>query len=113
MYYIKLNPKEDGLKKSWGGNVYVNPPYSKLKQWVIKSIQEAKKGNKILMLIPSRTDTKAFELLYEYGCTFIFIKGRLHFNDCKNAAPFPSMLVLLTGKRNKIVLINRKEIEDD
>ena len=42
------------------------------------------------------------------------MKDLKHYNyDCKNAAPFPSMLVLLTGKRNKVVLINRKEIEDD
>lgn len=46
------------------------------------------------MLIPARTDTKAFHE-YIYGKAEIrFIKGRLYFNDGKGRAPFPSMVVI-------------------
>lgn len=46
------------------------------------------------MLIPARTDTKAFHR-YIYNIAEIrFIKGRLHFNNSTNSAPFPSMIVI-------------------
>ena len=91
-----LGGSVDGLAIEWGQNCFVNPPYSDLKKWVDKSIEEAKKGKSILLLIPSRTDTKAFRKLYLYGCLFVFVQGRLKFNDLK-CAPFPSMFVKLCG----------------
>ena len=46
------------------------------------------------MLIPSRTDTKAFHE-YIYGKAEIrFIRGRLKFGGSTNNAPFPSMVVI-------------------
>lgn len=86
----------DGLKIDWGKSNFVNPPYSQLKRWIEKSIQEHAKGRRVLLLIPARTDTKAFKLLFEYGSIITFISGRLRFNEA-NSAPFPSMLVDLIG----------------
>jgi hypothetical protein len=34
------------------------------------------------------------------GVKVRFIKGRLKFGGCKNAAPFPSMIVVFRGKKN-------------
>jgi site-specific DNA-methyltransferase (adenine-specific) len=46
------------------------------------------------MLIPARTDTKAFHE-YIYGKAEIrFVKGRLKFGGSQNSAPFPSMVVV-------------------
>lgn len=53
------------------------------------------------MLIPARTDTRWFHD-YIYGKAEIrFIKGRLRFNDGKQGAPFPSMIVIY-GNQNKV-----------
>ena len=90
----------DGLNIDWKIKNFVNPPYSQLKKWIIKAIQENKKKKEVVLLIPSRTDTKAFELLYKHGCNFVFIIGRLHFNE-GNSAPFPSVLVTLRGDQKK------------
>jgi hypothetical protein len=50
------------------------------------------------MLLPARTDTKWFHD-YIYGKSQIrFIRGRLKFGGCTNAAPFPSMVVIFDGK---------------
>ena len=50
------------------------------------------------MLLPARTDTKAFHE-YIYGKAEIrFIRGRLKFGGSKNSAPFPSMVVVYKGK---------------
>lgn len=88
--------EDDGLKQDWSGHrVFVNPPYSKLKDWVKKCAEEAEKGTFICMLIPARTDTKAFhEYIYSNELAdYELLKGRLKFGDSKNSAPFPSMLV--------------------
>ncbi len=86
----------DGLAIEWGKSNFVNPPYSKLAKWIDKSIEQHMKGRAVTLLIPARTDTKAFRRLYEYGSRFTFITGRLRFNEA-NTAPFPSMIVELVG----------------
>ena len=89
--------KENGLAQDWGGEVvFCNPPYGReLPLWVKKCYEEHKKhGITVVMLIPARTDTSYFHE-YIYGKSEIrFIRGRLKFNDCKQSAPFPSMIVI-------------------
>ena len=98
LYFTK---EIDGLKQSWnvGGTVFCNPPYGrKIAAWVKKAYDEAKKGIKIVLLIPARTDTKYFHD-YIYGhAESRFIRGRLKFTnengDPVDRAPFPSMVVI-------------------
>lgn len=96
-----FTPVEDGLKQSWKDEVvFVNPPYSKKTKdnpgqeaWIRKSFEESKHAT-VVMLIPARTDTIAFHK-YIYGKAEIrFLKGRLKFGGAKDAAPFPSMVVV-------------------
>lgn len=94
---------EDGLKQNWGGQrVFCNPPYSKIDKWVAKAFYETRNDNTlVVLLIPSRTDTRYFHN-YIYGRSEIrFIKGRLKFSDGKGSAPFPSMLVIFRGANIK------------
>lgn len=86
----------DGLNIEWGSNNFVNPPYSQMKQWIVKAIEEHRKQKNVIMLLPARTDTQWFNMLAQYGCICSFIIGRLKYNDF-GTAPFPSMLVVLTG----------------
>ena len=87
----------DGLKQDWQGHtVFVNPPYGRvIKDWVKKCHDESLKPNTtVVMLIPARTDTIYFHK-YIYNIADIrFLKGRLKFGECKNSAPFPSMVVI-------------------
>lgn len=103
---IYYTPETNGLNKSWnrGGAVFCNPPYGRaISSWVKKAYEEAQKGITIVLLIPSRTDTKYFHE-YIYGKAEIrFVRGRLHFNDengkIYDAAPFPSMVVIYNNPR--------------
>ena len=107
-----LFSRVDGLKIEWGEINFVNPPYSNLKAWIEKSIEQSKKGKKVVLLIPARTDTKAFKMLFEYGSEITFITGRLRFNEA-NSAPFPSMLVDLIGggsQKTKFNLVKRDAV---
>ena len=105
-----LYSKVDNLNNEWGGKNFVNPPYSKIKEFVNKSIEEHKKGKEVTLLIPARTDTKYFRKLVDYGCIINFVTGRLHFNN-SNSAPFPSCYIKLTG--NKTICYWRNRIEGE
>ena len=76
-------------------NLYINPPFSQLSKWVDMAIGCAQRGCSVWLLMPARTDTKYFKKLANFRCNIWFFTGRLHFNDEKNSAPFPTMLVLL------------------
>lgn len=88
---------DNGLKQDWGGErVFCNPPYGQeIRDWVEKAYNENKKGVFVVMLIPARTDTKYFHKYIYNKHEIRFIKGRLHFNDGKSPAPFPSMIVIM------------------
>lgn len=92
-------PEQDGLDQPWTGRVWCNPPYGRnVGQWVKKAHDTALGGGFVVMLLPARTDTRWFHD-YIYGKTEVrFIKGRLKFGSCQNAAPFPSMVVIFGGE---------------
>lgn len=90
----------DGLKIEYKNKkIYINPPYSQMKLWSDYAIKLLGGGCKIVLLIPSRTETQYFHLLLEYNPKILFFKGRLHFNESKNSAPFPSCLIILEQGR--------------
>ena len=104
-------PDEDGLKQDWSGErVFVNPPYGReIGKWVKKCYEESQKENTlVIMLIPSRTDTRYFHDYILGKAELRFIKGRLKFIDLDykgkeedrkmSPAPFPSMIVIFDGR---------------
>ena len=91
--------EDDGLTKDWQGhNVFCNPPYSEIGKWVEKCYREGCKDNTtVVLLIPSRTDTKYFHNFIYQRCELRFVKGRLKFGEGKGSAPFPSMIAIFRG----------------
>ena len=93
-YFTK---EQNGLKQDWGGHrVFCNPPYGRaITDWGEKSFREGTKDNTIVvMLIPARTDTRYFHDFIQHRSEVRFVKGRLKFGNSKQAAPFPSMVVI-------------------
>lgn len=94
-YYTK---EVNGLLQDWSGEtVFCNPPYGRkvTVEWVKKCFDESNHCKNIVMLIPARTDTKWFhQYIYHKAKEIRFVKGRLKFGGCKDAAPFPSMVVV-------------------
>lgn len=89
-------PEDDGLHQPWDGVVWCNPPYGRqIGKWVyVGLLASLLRGSTVVMLLPARTDTKWFHD-WIYGQAEIrFVKGRLKFGESKNAAPFPSMVVV-------------------
>lgn len=79
--------------------LFINPPYSDIKTWVLYAMNNYVIHNKhVVLLVPSRTDTKWFHDLLMFGVTLEFIKGSLKFGNLKGSAPFPSILIHIGGK---------------
>jgi phage N-6-adenine-methyltransferase len=91
---------DDGLNLPWHGKVFVNPPYGRqLRLWTAKAKNEALIGNAnlVVALIPARTDTIWWHEDIAGHATVFFLRGRLSFGDCGQAAPFPSALIIWGG----------------
>lgn len=78
----QITPDKDGLIIEWGNRNFINPPYSReLKEkFVIKAIDESKKGKLCVMLLPVSTSTKLFHNhILPNAIDIRFIKGRIKF----------------------------------
>lgn len=91
--------------KSWATvplSIWLNPPYSRSKEFIAKAAEESGKGATVVCLMPARTDTHWWHLFVwdnlrnqpRAGVEVRFIKGRLKFGNSKNSAPFPSVIVI-------------------
>lgn len=91
-YFTK---EDDGLSKDWSNEMcFMNPPYGRV---IGKWIEKASKYD-CVCLLPARTDTRWFHDFIYGKAEIRFIKGRLKFGNCKNSAPFPSMVVIFKKK---------------
>ena len=95
--------EQNALEQDWQGVVWCNPPYGREQ---VKFIQKAydesvKHGSIVVCLIPARPDTKVWQdLIFKHADQICFIKGRLKFGNSKDAAPFPSAIVVFGGIRD-------------
>jgi len=93
----------NGLEIDWKKSNFVNPPFNQQKLWVKKAYEQMLKAQifekqyQSILLLPARTDTKIFhEIILPFAKEIRFIQGRLKFQQYKNSAPFPSMIVIFT-----------------
>lgn len=89
----------DGLTVAWGKSTFCNPPYGRsIGLWTAKAKREARENGKtVVLLIPSRTDTKWWHEDIMEADEIRFVRGRLKFGGSKNSAPFPSAIVVFNG----------------
>ena len=78
----------------------MNPPYGRdIKKWIRKAYLESlNPDTTVVCLVPSRTDTKYWHEFCMKATEINFVKGRLKFGDSKNAAPFPSAIVVFSSQ---------------
>lgn len=99
--------RTDSLSQDWGAvfdRGWLNPPYSRgvCARFIAKAAAERLQGFLTVMLLPARTDTKAFHThVYDSetwqtreGVEIRLLPGRLKFGGSTNAAPFPSMIIV-------------------
>jgi phage N-6-adenine-methyltransferase len=101
----------DGLRQSWVGVCWLNPPYSDISPWVKKAYESAQQGAIVVALLPAFTDTLWFHDYASHGEIEI-LKGRLMFahHDIPGHAPCGHVICVFrkrsarVGKRLKISL---------
>lgn len=96
--------QDNGLVQSWKNEVvFCNPPYGRgIYKWIKKSYEEMQNNNvTVVLLIPSRTDTKYFhEFLYNKpNVELRFVKGRIKFVGGNLSAPFPSLIAIMKKRK--------------
>ena len=100
-FYTK---KDDALKKDWcNEKVFINPPYSKTKEFVEKAIEEKYLGAKIIvMVLNANTDTRWFCDLFLHCSCILFITGRISFlepNGKPKGAPTKGQCIAIFDKK--------------
>lgn len=91
-----FSKKMDGLRLPWSGRVFLNPPYGReIGKWVEKACEASKSNAEyVVCLLPARTDTRWWHDWVMRATEVRFIRGRVRFVGAKNAAPFPSCIVV-------------------
>ena len=97
----------DGLSFDWEKSNFINPPYSrKLKEaFVLKAIEESKKGKLCVMLLPVSTSTKLFhQHILPNAKEIRFLEKRVKFlgintkgEYVSNKAPMHDSMIVVFG----------------
>lgn len=96
--------EDDGLKQDWSGlTCFMNPPYGRtIGQWIHKAAESASQGAVVVAVIPCRTDARWWGDVMR-ASEIRLIKGRLHYNDNPQGAPFPSCIVVWGTPRVPVI----------
>jgi len=90
------------LVRPWPGIVWCNPPYGRIiGKFIQKGYEESQKDSVVVMLIPSRTDTKYWHEYVMKAKEIRFVRGRLRFVGAPSNAPFPSAVVVFTAGKHQ------------
>lgn len=90
-----FTPEQDGLKQTWSGVCWMNPPYGRaIAPWVKKAYESARAGATMVCLVPARTDTRWWHDYVMKADEIRYVKGRLKFGGAKYNAPFPCAVVI-------------------
>lgn len=106
--YSEGEPLFNGLETEWGTSNFINPPYSReLKEaFIMKAIEESKKGKRCVMLLPVSTSTKIFhEQILPNANEIYFVKGRISFEEIntkgqkvsKGSKPMHDSMIVVFG----------------
>ncbi len=84
----------DGLSQPWGRRtVYVNPIFSKLRAWAQKcATAHREEGAEVVLLLPARTDTRAWHTFVATASAICLLRGRITFVGAPSTCPFPIAL---------------------
>ena len=99
----------NGLEIDWAKRNFINPPYNRKDKeaYILKAIDEMKKGKLCVMLLPVSTSTKIFHDHIKPNATEIrFIKGRIAFSGVNTKGEYvtnakgmhDSMVVVFDGR---------------
>lgn len=94
---------DNGLEKTWFGNVWLNPPYASdlIVKFIDKLIEEGANFDQAVVLVNNATETEWFCKLVSIADSVCFPKGRVKFYmpDGKTGAPLQGQAIVYIGER--------------
>ncbi|OQC48990.1 MAG: DNA N-6-adenine-methyltransferase (Dam) [Tenericutes bacterium ADurb.Bin024] len=94
--------EENGLDKTWSGNVWLNPPYASdlIGKFADKLLSERKNYTQAIVLVNNATETEWFNKIVSIASAVCFPKSRVKFYmpDGKTGAPLQGQAVLYIGE---------------
>lgn len=98
-----LYGESDGLTGNWQRLNWCNPPFDECQKWIKKAAEEQDKGNRTIMLIPVRTETKYWHdyILFNPNVQIHWLRKGLAFIDPETNKPcgvFKNALALVDFK---------------
>lgn len=112
---INYNPNQDqsGLKSEWGQRNFINPPFSQIKDWLVKGVEEAGKGKLCVFLITLRGNTNYwFDWVWPLASEIQFIQGKITFKGYDKPCPIPMVIVVYEpGKLGTLPIVFNKNKE--
>lgn len=107
--------EDDGLTKTWTGNVWMNPPYSSdlIEKFINKLIEERPNYKQAIVLVNNCTETAWFASLTSIASAVCFPKGRVKFimSDGKTkGAPLQGQAVVYIGTMPEYFLYAFRDI---
>lgn len=94
----------------WHGRVWLNPPYGPAAVAFIDRMVEHRNG---LLLLPARTETRAFQRAAEAADYVVFLRDRLHFvrpDGRQSRASFASVLMGFGDDREMFEAVVRADL---
>ncbi len=92
--------RDDGLQQPWHGRVWLNPPFSDWKNWVVKIAQEWQSGHVQTMCILCATRTltaQYFAWMHEHCAALCVLRGRIPFWGDRAGSPDDGHAVFYFG----------------
>lgn len=91
----RFDKQQNGLNQDWHGEVYVNPPYDSMPEWVDKILVENARAatDYILLLCKAPCTSDWFHNAAEEAETLLVFDHRLTFAGNSDAAPFSSSIL--------------------
>jgi len=84
----------NGLSVPWEGDViFINPPYSSPKKWLIRAREEWLKGKTIILLVKAEIVGSQY-FKHAEGAEIRFINHHVRYPNYRKRAPFSNMLII-------------------
>ena len=106
--------EDNGLKKPWSGNVWLNPPYSAdlIGQFAEKAVKERPNYEQIIVLVNNATETEWFNKFVSIATAVCFPRSRVKFYkpDGNIGAPLQGQAIIYCGSKDSLFVETFKEI---